>query len=101
MQNWFQLPEDFRINMGQEKVEGAWICYVALMNYLTGDISEPIPACLQVIIDRLVAWHLIPPSKVPDSCSIHILDEVCLHYLLFVFQILQKCQLLETLCPLR
>jgi hypothetical protein len=39
------------------------------------DISEPIPACLQVIIDRLVAWHLIPPSKVPDSCSIHILDE--------------------------
>jgi alkylated DNA repair protein alkB family protein 5 len=58
------------------------------------DISEPIPACLQVIIDRLVAWHLIPPSKVPDSCSIHILDEVCTHYLLFVFQILQKCQLL-------
>ncbi|KAH9562450.1 hypothetical protein CY35_05G072100 [Sphagnum magellanicum] len=39
------------------------------------DISEPIPACLQVIIDRLVAWHLIPPGKVPDSCSIHILDE--------------------------
>jgi hypothetical protein len=45
------------------------------MNYLTGDISEPIPACLQVIIYRLVAWQLIPPSKVPDSCSIHILDE--------------------------
>jgi hypothetical protein len=35
------------------------------------------PAWVQVIVDRLVAGHLIPPSKIPDSCTIHILDEVC------------------------
>jgi hypothetical protein len=35
------------------------------------------PACVQVIVNHLVAGHLIPPSKIPDSCTIHILDEVC------------------------
>ncbi|CAK9192065.1 unnamed protein product, partial [Sphagnum troendelagicum] len=39
------------------------------------DISQPMPACVQVIVNRLVAGHLIPPSKIPDSCTIHILDE--------------------------
>lgn len=62
---------------GSRKGRIAWFSHASLMDYWTGDISQPMPACVQVIVNRLVAGHLIPPSKIPDSCTIHILDEVC------------------------
>ncbi|XP_043713618.1 RNA demethylase ALKBH9B [Telopea speciosissima] len=36
---------------------------------------DPIPHLFKVIIKRLVGWHIIPPSCVPDSCIVNIYEE--------------------------
>lgn len=36
---------------------------------------DPIPSLFKVIIRRLVAWHVLPPTCVPDSCIVNIYDE--------------------------
>ncbi|XP_010268476.1 PREDICTED: uncharacterized protein LOC104605415 [Nelumbo nucifera] len=36
---------------------------------------DPIPHLFKVIIRRLVGWHIIPPSCVPDSCIVNIYEE--------------------------
>ncbi|KFK30240.1 hypothetical protein AALP_AA7G235700 [Arabis alpina] len=36
---------------------------------------DPIPSLFKVIIRRLVGWHVIPPTCVPDSCIVNIYDE--------------------------
>ncbi|VVB10073.1 unnamed protein product [Arabis nemorensis] len=36
---------------------------------------DPIPPLFKVIIRRLVGWHVIPPTCVPDSCIVNIYDE--------------------------
>ncbi|XP_047321900.1 RNA demethylase ALKBH9B-like [Impatiens glandulifera] len=42
---------------------------------LQNEIVDPIPPLLKVIIRRLVRWHVLPPSCVPDSCIVNIYDE--------------------------
>ncbi|KAJ6840479.1 RNA demethylase ALKBH5 [Iris pallida] len=36
--------------------------------------SDPIPSLFKVIIRRLVRWHVLPPSCVPDSCIVNIYE---------------------------
>ncbi|KAF9603528.1 hypothetical protein IFM89_037009 [Coptis chinensis] len=36
---------------------------------------DPIPPLFKVIIRRLVGWHILPPTCVPDSCIVNIYDE--------------------------
>ncbi|KAF1886839.1 hypothetical protein Lal_00046077 [Lupinus albus] len=36
---------------------------------------DPIPDLFKVIIRRLVRWHVLPPSCVPDSCIVNVYEE--------------------------
>ncbi|KAJ4962947.1 hypothetical protein NE237_022886 [Protea cynaroides] len=36
---------------------------------------DPLPHLFKVIIRRLVGWHILPPSCVPDSCIVNIYEE--------------------------
>ncbi|XP_077221032.1 2-oxoglutarate (2OG) and Fe(II)-dependent oxygenase superfamily protein [Tasmannia lanceolata] len=42
---------------------------------LRNEVVDPIPPLFKVIIRRLVGWHVIPPSCVPDSCIVNIYEE--------------------------
>ncbi|XP_072969246.1 RNA demethylase ALKBH9B-like [Typha angustifolia] len=35
---------------------------------------DPIPPLLKMMIKRMVAWHVLPPTCVPNSCIINIYD---------------------------
>lgn len=39
-----------------------------------GDV-DPMPSIFKVIIKRLVGWHVLPPTCVPDSCIVNIYEE--------------------------
>ncbi|KAL1191925.1 RNA demethylase ALKBH9B [Cardamine amara subsp. amara] len=36
---------------------------------------DPLPHLFKVIIRRLIKWHVLPPTCVPDSCIVNIYDE--------------------------
>ncbi|OAY75085.1 RNA demethylase ALKBH5 [Ananas comosus] len=36
---------------------------------------DPMPPILKTMIKRMVAWHVLPPTCVPNSCIINIYDE--------------------------
>ncbi|KAK7261005.1 hypothetical protein RIF29_27308 [Crotalaria pallida] len=36
---------------------------------------DPIPDLFKVIIRRMVRWHVLPPTCVPDSCIVNIYEE--------------------------
>lgn len=36
---------------------------------------DPLPSLFKVIIKRLIRWHVVPPSCVPDSCIVNIYEE--------------------------
>lgn len=36
---------------------------------------DPLPSLFKVIIRRLIRWHVLPPTCVPDSCIVNIYDE--------------------------
>jgi len=36
---------------------------------------DPLPPQFKEMIKRLVRWHVLPPSCVPDSCIVNIYDE--------------------------
>ncbi|PSS21354.1 RNA demethylase [Actinidia chinensis var. chinensis] len=42
---------------------------------LQNELVDPIPHLFKVIIKRLVRWHVLPPSCVPDSCIVNVYDE--------------------------
>ncbi|CAK7334289.1 unnamed protein product [Dovyalis caffra] len=42
---------------------------------LQDEMVDPIPDLFKVIIRRLVRWHVIPPTCVPDSCIVNIYEE--------------------------
>ncbi|XAR57975.1 hypothetical protein NMG60_11026298 [Bertholletia excelsa] len=42
---------------------------------LQNEIVDPIPDLFKVIIRRLVRWHVLPLSCVPDSCIVNIYEE--------------------------
>ncbi|GAB4847522.1 hypothetical protein Ancab_026581 [Ancistrocladus abbreviatus] len=41
---------------------------------LQKEVVDPIPPLFKVIIRRLVRWHVLPPSCVPDSCIVNIYE---------------------------
>ncbi|XP_021668135.2 RNA demethylase ALKBH9B isoform X2 [Hevea brasiliensis] len=42
---------------------------------LQNEIVDPIPKLFKVIIRRLIKWHVLPPTCVPDSCIVNIYDK--------------------------
>ncbi|OVA04901.1 Oxoglutarate/iron-dependent dioxygenase [Macleaya cordata] len=42
---------------------------------LRNELVDPIPDLFKKIIRRLVQWHVLPPSCVPDSCIVNIYEE--------------------------
>ncbi|XP_031389261.1 RNA demethylase ALKBH9B isoform X2 [Punica granatum] len=42
---------------------------------LQNEFVDPIPHLFKVIIRRLVRWHVLPPTCVPDSCIVNIYEE--------------------------
>ncbi|CAI0392883.1 unnamed protein product [Linum tenue] len=42
---------------------------------LKNEMVDPIPQLFKVIIRRLVKWHVLPPTCVPDSCIVNIYEE--------------------------
>ncbi|KAK1439196.1 hypothetical protein QVD17_05012 [Tagetes erecta] len=42
---------------------------------LQNELVDPIPPLFKVIIKRLIKWHVLPPTCVPDSCIVNIYDE--------------------------
>ncbi|XP_062144180.1 RNA demethylase ALKBH9B [Alnus glutinosa] len=42
---------------------------------LHDETVDPMPNLFKVIIRRLVRWHVLPPSCVPDSCIVNIYEE--------------------------
>ncbi|KAK8685767.1 hypothetical protein V6N13_124801 [Hibiscus sabdariffa] len=42
---------------------------------LQNELVDPIPDLFKVIIRRLVRWHVLPPTCVPDSCIVNIYEE--------------------------
>ncbi|KAM1529116.1 RNA demethylase ALKBH9B-like isoform X1 [Malus sylvestris] len=42
---------------------------------LRDEVVDPIPHLFKVIIRRLVKWHVLPPTCVPDSCIVNVYDE--------------------------
>ncbi|KAK4483262.1 hypothetical protein RD792_010447 [Penstemon davidsonii] len=42
---------------------------------IKNETVDPLPSMFKVMIKRLVRWHVLPPSCVPDSCIVNIYDE--------------------------
>ncbi|XP_062102561.1 RNA demethylase ALKBH9B [Humulus lupulus] len=42
---------------------------------LSKENVDPLPDLFKVIIRRLVKWHVLPPTCVPDSCIVNIYEE--------------------------
>ncbi|XP_039044377.1 RNA demethylase ALKBH9B-like [Hibiscus syriacus] len=42
---------------------------------LQNEAVDPIPNLFKVIIRRLIRWHVLPPTCVPDSCIVNIYEE--------------------------
>nr|XP_023871387.1 uncharacterized protein LOC111983978 [Quercus suber]POE87187.1 rna demethylase alkbh5 [Quercus suber] len=42
---------------------------------LLDELVDPLPHLFKVIIRRLVKWHVLPPTCVPDSCIVNIYEE--------------------------
>lgn len=42
---------------------------------LKNEEVDPLPSLFRVIIKRLIKWHVLPPTCVPDSCIVNIYDE--------------------------
>lgn len=42
---------------------------------LKNEEVDPLPHLFKVIIRRLVKWHVLPPTCVPDSCIVNIYEE--------------------------
>ncbi|KAJ8771043.1 hypothetical protein K2173_023368 [Erythroxylum novogranatense] len=39
------------------------------------ELVDPIPDLFKIIIKRLVRWHVLPPTCVPDSCIVNMYEE--------------------------
>ncbi|GAA0139573.1 hypothetical protein LIER_35106 [Lithospermum erythrorhizon] len=42
---------------------------------LKNELVDPLPQLFKVMIKRLVRWHVLRPTCVPDSCIVNIYDE--------------------------
>ncbi|KAJ4837645.1 hypothetical protein Tsubulata_032328 [Turnera subulata] len=42
---------------------------------LQNELVDPLPSLFKVMIRRLIQWHVLPPTCVPDSCIVNIYEE--------------------------
>ncbi|KAI3420653.1 uncharacterized protein J3R85_012584 [Psidium guajava] len=42
---------------------------------LHNEMVDPLPHLFKVIIRRLIRWHVLPPTCIPDSCIVNIYEE--------------------------
>uniref|UniRef100_A0A1J3E2K1 RNA demethylase ALKBH5 n=1 Tax=Noccaea caerulescens TaxID=107243 RepID=A0A1J3E2K1_NOCCA len=77
----FTAPQKWMRGKGRETIQFG-CCY----NYATDRAGnppgilqreevDPLPSLFKVIIRRLIKWHVLPPTCVPDSCIVNIYDE--------------------------
>ena len=66
--DWSVDPDVFCVVFLQDK-------YNNPPGILQEDVVDPLPQLLKNTIKRLVTWHVLPPTCVPDSCIINIYEE--------------------------
>ncbi|KAL5704284.1 mRNA N(6)-methyladenine demethylase [Ranunculus cassubicifolius] len=77
----FSAPEKWMPGKGRVTIQfGCCYNYAVLKDgsppgILRNKQVDPMPQLFKVMIRRLVAWHILPPTCVPDSCIVNIYEE--------------------------
>ncbi|KAL5726832.1 mRNA N(6)-methyladenine demethylase [Ranunculus cassubicifolius] len=77
----FSAPKKWMPGKGRETIQfGCCYNYAVLKDgqppgILRNEQVDPIPHLFKVMIKRLIGWHILPPTCVPDSCIVNIYDE--------------------------
>ncbi|PIA48847.1 hypothetical protein AQUCO_01300036v1 [Aquilegia coerulea] len=77
----FSAPQKWMRGKGRVTIQfGCCYNYAVLKDgnppgILRNEHVDPIPLLFKVIIRRLIGWHILPPTCVPDSCIVNIYDE--------------------------
>lgn len=77
----FSAPQKWKRGKGRVTIQfGCCYNYAVDKNgnppgILRNEVADPIPDLFKVMIKRLIRWHVLPPSCVPDSCIVNIYDE--------------------------
>ncbi|XVF15901.1 hypothetical protein REPUB_Repub09cG0196400 [Reevesia pubescens] len=77
----FSAPQKWMRGKGRVTIQFG-CCYNYAMDkngnppgILKNELADPLPHLFKVIIRRLVRWHVLPPTCVPDSCIVNIYEE--------------------------
>ncbi|RZB68494.1 RNA demethylase ALKBH5 isoform B [Glycine soja] len=77
----FSAPQKWMRGKGRQTIQFG-CCYNYAVDrdgnppgILGNGMVDPIPALFKVIIRRLIKWHVLPPTCVPDSCIVNIYEE--------------------------
>ncbi|MED6144853.1 hypothetical protein PIB30_019473 [Stylosanthes scabra] len=77
----FSAPQKWMRGKGRQTIQFG-CCYNYAVDrdgnppgILKGEMVDPIPDLFKVIIRRLIRWHVLPPTCVPDSCIVNIYEE--------------------------
>ncbi|KAK7383420.1 hypothetical protein VNO78_29099 [Psophocarpus tetragonolobus] len=77
----FSAPQKWMRGKGRQTIQFG-CCYNYAVDrdgnppgILPNALVDPIPDLFKVIIRRLIKWHVLPPSCVPDSCIVNIYEE--------------------------
>ncbi|GAB2279441.1 RNA demethylase alkbh9b [Dionaea muscipula] len=77
----FSAPRKWMRGKGRQTIQfGCCYNYATDKNgnppgILKREVVDPLPPLFKVIIKRLIRWHVLPPSCVPDSCIVNIYEE--------------------------
>ncbi|KAL1315353.1 hypothetical protein HN51_042120 [Arachis hypogaea] len=77
----FSAPQKWMRGKGRQTIQFG-CCYNYAVDrdgnppgILQSEMVDPIPDLFKVIIRRLIKWHVLPPTCVPDSCIVNIYEE--------------------------
>ncbi|KAJ1430148.1 Oxoglutarate/iron-dependent dioxygenase [Sesbania bispinosa] len=77
----FSAPQKWMRGKGRQTIQFG-CCYNYAVDrdgnppgILKNAMVDPIPHLFKVIIRRLIRWHVLPPTCVPDSCIVNIYEE--------------------------
>ncbi|KAL9330806.1 hypothetical protein ACSQ67_000416 [Phaseolus vulgaris] len=77
----FSAPQKWMRGKGRQTIQFG-CCYNYAVDrdgnppgILAHSMVDPIPDLFKVIIRRLIKWHVLPPTCVPDSCIVNIYEE--------------------------
>ncbi|GAB2282825.1 hypothetical protein Dimus_017361 [Dionaea muscipula] len=77
----FSAPRKWMRGKGRQTIQfGCCYNYATDKNgnppgILQSEVADPLPPLFKVIVKRLIRWHVLPPSCVPDSCIVNIYEE--------------------------